>query len=97
MRDREEAQSGEEGARRPGETGEPERVFMTPGEVSAMLRVDANTVARWANDGRITAVRTPGGHRRYLASEVYALARGLFRVEDREPPDPFAEADMDGG
>jgi excisionase family DNA binding protein len=53
---------------------EPERL-LTPAEVAAMFRVDPKTVTRWARDGRLTAVRTLGGHRRYLESEVLALLR----------------------
>jgi excisionase family DNA binding protein len=53
---------------------EPERL-LTPAEVAAMFRVDPKTVTRWAKDGRLTAVRTLGGHRRYLESEVLALLR----------------------
>jgi excisionase family DNA binding protein len=49
--------------------------LMTPAEVAAILHVDANTVARWANGGKLRAVRTPGGHRRYYATEVLRLAR----------------------
>jgi excisionase family DNA binding protein len=49
---------------------------MTPGEVAVVLRVDANTLARWANSGKLRAVRTPGGHRRYYASDVLGLLRG---------------------
>jgi excisionase family DNA binding protein len=49
--------------------------LLTPGEVAAILHVDANTVARWSNEGRLRAIRTPGGHRRYPASEVLSLAR----------------------
>jgi len=49
--------------------------LMTPAEVAAILHVDANTVARWSNGGKLQAVRTPGGHRRYYASEVLRLAR----------------------
>ncbi len=49
--------------------------LMTPGEVAGILHVDANTVARWANGGKLRAVRTPGGHRRYYAREVLQLAR----------------------
>jgi excisionase family DNA binding protein len=48
---------------------------MTPAEVAALLHVDANTLARWSKKGKLTAVRTPGGHRRYLASEVARLIR----------------------
>lgn len=52
----------------------PERL-LTPAEVAAMFRVDPKTVTRWAKDGRLTVVRTLGGHRRYLESEVVALLR----------------------
>lgn len=40
-----------------------------------MFRVDPKTVTRWARDGRLTAVRTLGGHRRYRESEVLGLLR----------------------
>jgi excisionase family DNA binding protein len=49
--------------------------LLTPAEVAAMFRVDPKTVTRWARDGRLTAIRTLGGHRRYLESEVLALLR----------------------
>lgn len=51
---------------------ESERL-LTPGEVADMFRVSPKTVARWASAGKITAVRTLGGHRRYRESEALAL------------------------
>ena len=48
-------------------------VLLTPAEVAAMFRVDPKTVTRWAKAGRLNAVRTLGGHRRYRESEVRAL------------------------
>jgi len=33
-------------------------------------------VTRWAAAGRISSIRTPGGHRRFRESEVRALLRG---------------------
>jgi excisionase family DNA binding protein len=64
--------------------------LLTPGEVAALLHVDANTVARWSNEGRLRAIRTPGGHRRYPASEVLRLARnnGSSRAAQRREPPP---------
>ena len=59
--------------------GNNERL-LTPGEVAALFRVDPKTVTRWAASGRITSIRTPGGHRRFRESEVRALLRG-----DNEP------------
>jgi excisionase family DNA binding protein len=38
-----------------------------------VLGVSANTVRRWTDVGRIAAHRSPGGHRRYLADDVFAL------------------------
>jgi excisionase family DNA binding protein len=46
---------------------------MTPAEVAALFRVDPKTVTRWADAGKLTAVRTLGGHRRYRQDEVQNL------------------------
>ncbi len=56
--------------------------LLTPAEVAAMFRVDPKTVTRWARDGRLTSVRTLGGHRRYRESEVLDLLRAAR--SDRE-------------
>lgn len=47
--------------------------LLTPGEVATIFRVDPKTVTRWAASGRITSIRTPGGHRRFRQSEVVRL------------------------
>ena len=47
--------------------------LLTPAEVARLFRVDPKTVTRWAKAGRITSIRTPGGHRRYREAEVQAL------------------------
>lgn len=47
--------------------------LLTPSEVAALFRVDPKTVTRWAKAGKLTSIRTLGGHRRYRATEVYAL------------------------
>ncbi len=44
--------------------------LLTPGEVARMFRVDPKTVTRWANSGRLSPIRTLGGHRRYRRSEI---------------------------
>jgi excisionase family DNA binding protein len=46
--------------------------LLTPGEVAGMFRVDPKTVTRWARDGKLTSIRTLGGHRRYREAEVRA-------------------------
>jgi excisionase family DNA binding protein len=54
-----------------------QEVLLTPAEVAAMFRVDPKTVTRWAKAGKITAIRTLGGHRRYRQSEVQALLKSI--------------------
>jgi excisionase family DNA binding protein len=51
--------------------------LLTPSEVAAMFRVDPKTVTRWAKAGKLSAIRTLGGHRRYRESEVRALLEGI--------------------
>ena len=51
--------------------------LMTPSEVAQLFRVDAKTVSRWAQAGKLPFIRTLGGHRRYPREEVLRL------LEDR--------------
>jgi excisionase family DNA binding protein len=44
--------------------------LLTPAEVAALFRVNPKTVTRWARAGKITAIRTLGGHRRFRQSEI---------------------------
>lgn len=55
--------------------GTSERL-LTPGEVATLFRVDPKTVTRWAASGRISSIRTPGGHRRFREAEVRELLEG---------------------
>jgi excisionase family DNA binding protein len=41
----------------------PERLAL--GEASRLLGVDPDTLRRWADEGRVPAFTTPGGHRRF--------------------------------
>lgn len=57
--------------------------LLTPAEVAELFHVDPKTVGRWAAKGRLRSVRTPGGHRRFLKSEVEdALYAGRTTVID---------------
>lgn len=51
--------------------------LLTPAEVATMFRVDPKTVTRWAKAGKLTSIRTLGGHRRYRETEVRELLGGL--------------------
>ena len=52
--------------------------LLTPAEVAALFRVDPKTVTRWAKAGKLSSIRTLGGHRRYRESEVKALLSGVL-------------------
>ena len=62
--------------------------LLTPSEVAALFRVDPKTVTRWAKAGKLTSIRTLGGHRRYKESEVKALLKAIL---------PNTSSDQRGG
>jgi excisionase family DNA binding protein len=63
--------------------------LLTPAEVAALFRVDPKTVTRWAKAGKLTSIRTLGGHRRYRAAEVRSLLGDI--PLPRDSADPVAE------
>jgi len=52
-----------------------DNALLTPAEVAALFRVNAKTVTRWARAGKISTVRTLGGHRRFRRDEVETQLR----------------------
>ena len=57
----------------------PEKL-LTPSEVAAIFRVDPKTVTRWAKVGKLSSIRTLGGHRRFREAEVRDL---LARAQEQ--------------
>ena len=49
---------------------------LTTAQAARLLGVDPATVRRWATEGKITAVRTLGGHRRFTAAEIERVKTG---------------------
>ncbi|MGF0215406.1 MULTISPECIES: helix-turn-helix domain-containing protein [Rhodococcus] len=47
--------------------------LLTPGEAIRVAAISRSTLLRAERAGRITALRTPGGHRRYRKSDLLAL------------------------
>lgn len=56
---------------RPPTAGEERAVSL--GQAAQLLGISASTLRRWAEDGRVSAVRTSGGHRRFYLSELSRL------------------------
>ena len=48
----------------------PNEALLKPNEVASAFRVDPKTVTRWAQAGKLEAVRTLGGHRRFRKVDV---------------------------
>jgi excisionase family DNA binding protein len=49
--------------------------WLTLGEAAALLDVHPTTLRRWANNGDIPVLVTPGGHRRFAVSDLARFAR----------------------
>lgn len=47
--------------------------LLRPGQVAALFQVSRRTVADWARAGKLDAIITPGGHRRFRPAQVRAL------------------------
>jgi len=58
-------------------------VLLTPREVAELFGVDPKTVTRWAKAGKLTSIRTLGGHRRFRESEVEDLRNNYFKSETK--------------
>jgi excisionase family DNA binding protein len=64
--------------------------FLRTREVALLFQVSERAVTDWARKGRIRSVRTPGGHRRYPASDVKQLLQAsgqgdLIDLRDEGP------------
>ncbi|MEO6951854.1 MAG: response regulator [Polyangia bacterium] len=50
--------------------------LLTSHEVGALLQVNPSSVNKWVKEGRISAFRTPGGHRRIRARDLVEFLDG---------------------
>ena len=49
-------------------------------EAAGLFRVPLSTLCDWARAGKVTYIRTLGGHRRYREAEIRALVAELSGV-----------------
>ncbi|MBW4573585.1 MAG: IS607 family transposase [Tolypothrix carrinoi HA7290-LM1] len=52
---------------------------VTPKEAAKILGVHVSSLRRWENEGKLKAIRTPGGQRRFILEEVEKTA-GIARA-----------------
>ena len=46
--------------------------LLRPQQIAVSFGVTVTTVRRWVDEGRLTAIITPGGHRRIIADRLLA-------------------------
>ncbi len=66
-----------------------DKPYLTPNQVAELLMVSSVTVRRWARMGRLNAVSTPGGHRRFLREDVERFAREHGLAMDSREAQPL--------
>ncbi len=66
----------------PSQAANQASALLTPAEVAAAFRVDPKTVTRWAKAGKLSSIRTLGGHRRYIEAEVRERLADIPGVEN---------------
>lgn len=49
--------------------------WLSLGPASRLVGVDPDTLRRWADDGRVRAFATPGGHRRFATDDLQRLVQ----------------------
>ena len=60
-------------------------------QVARLLSVTVSTIKRWADEGIISCIKTPGGHRKFELTEVTRFAEGQgLRLSGGAPP-PLAK------
>ena len=71
-------------------------LWLTLGEASRILGVDPDTLRRWADNGKVDVLKTPGGHRRFLRTSIEGMLPRPRHVPRQslsamgEPPDRIA-------
>jgi excisionase family DNA binding protein len=64
------------------------RRLLRAGEVAVLLQVSRRSVAAWAQRGLIPFIETPGGHRRFRATDIRELVASLERSAVAETESP---------
>lgn len=55
--------------------------YLRPEEASKLLKVTVRTLEMWESDGKLKCIRTKGGHRRFLLSDVIFKAGGDIKLQ----------------
>ena len=61
---------------------EMEDLIITVGEAAKLLGVHSKTLSKWATEGKISHIRTLGGHRRFYLSQVMTVLQNQTKMVD---------------
>jgi len=64
--------------------------WMSLGEAARLLGVHPATLRRWADEGVIRCLRTPGGHRRFLEQDLWIFLNARRQADVTLAPDTLA-------
>lgn len=85
-----------EGATTPSTPNRGDRALMTTRAVADLLGVGVSSVKRWTDEGKVTCLRTAGGHRRFEASEVDRFRRDHLSQGQEPRSYPAVLLNIDG-
>jgi excisionase family DNA binding protein len=66
--------------------------WLTLSQAAQMLGVHASTLRRWADEGEIQCMRTPGGHRRFLERDLQRFLNTNTEPADLEGAQQLAQS-----
>ena len=64
------------GRKRTRDDGRPEKLWVTSGEVARALNMTDAAIRRWAREGLLEAIKTPGGQYRFRREALSNLMKG---------------------
>jgi transposase len=70
-----------------------DETLLRPREVAALFGVRPTTIARWAREGKLAPLLTPGGHRRYRPADVREVLGRDGRTEEEAMADDLLAQD----
>jgi excisionase family DNA binding protein len=70
-------------SRRPPLRRDMTDTVLRTGEVAALLQISHRTVLAWAKKGWLPSIQTPGGQRRYRASDLEAVLERMVPRNER--------------
>jgi excisionase family DNA binding protein len=74
------------GRRRSARTDRPQKSWVTSGEVARALNMTDAAIRRWAREGLLDAIKTPGGQYRFRREALSNL------MKSRQPKGPRAKS-----